>query len=116
MRFLISCAAAIVIGVALLAACTSNDKQTAAKRNANANANAASDPSMPIPPTDGVTRITIADAKAAVDQGTAILVDTRPAGAYAQEHIKGAINIVDGEIEAHLNQLPPDKKIIAYCS
>ena len=101
----------IMLAVALLAACNSNDSQTAARRKANAN----SDPTMQTP-ADGVPRITPADLKAAVDKGTAIIVDTRAPEAYDHEHIKGAINIMEANLEAHLNELPHDKKIVAYCS
>ena len=38
-------------------------------------------------------RISLADAKADFDAGTALFVDTRAEAAYKQEHIKDAINV-----------------------
>ena len=67
-------------------------------------------------PADNAARISLADAKASFDAGTALFVDTRAEGAYNQEHIKGAINISMDKLEAKLKELPKDKKIIAYCS
>ena len=67
-------------------------------------------------PADDAPRISIADAKAAFDAGGALFVDTRAESAYNQEHIKGAINVSSDKLDAKLNELPKDKKIIAYCS
>jgi hypothetical protein len=112
MRFFVSCAAALMLAVVLLAACNSNDKQTAAQRNSNA---AGEQP--PQTPPDGIPRMTVADLKAAVDAGTALIVDTRAAAAYDAEHIKGSINIPESaNLDAYMSQLPADKKIVAYCS
>ena len=66
-----------------------------------------------------VPRVSVQDAKAELDAGTAILVDARPESAYNDEHAKGSINIPLGT--------PPDKikdeiasaqgkKIFIYCS
>jgi 3-mercaptopyruvate sulfurtransferase SseA len=111
MRLFISYAAAIVLAVALLAACNSNDSQVANKSNTNATDN----PSTPTP-TDGVRRITITELKKAMDAGTVVVVDTRDAASYAQEHITGSINIPEMNIIARAGELPPDKLIVTYCS
>jgi len=70
--------------------------------------------------SDGdVPRVSVQDAKAELDAGTAILVDARPESTYNEEHAKGSINIPLGT--------PPDKikdeiasaqgkKIFVYCS
>lgn len=113
MRSFISGAAILVLAIALLAACNSDDKRTAGQRNANATGNQQG----PQTPPDGIARITVADLKTAVDQGTAFIVDTRVAEAYNHEHIKGSINIPEGtNLDAYIGQLPLDKKIVAYCS
>lgn len=72
--------------------------------------------SAPATPADDAPRISIADAKAAFDAGNAFFVDSRAESAYKAEHIKGAINIPGGTLEAKLKDLPKDKKIIVYCS
>ncbi len=87
-----------------------NNTETAANVNA---APAAADPA---PPTDDAPRITLAEAKAAYDAGTAVFVDTRSEASFKAEHIKGAINVHADMLEAKITQLPKDKKIIAYCS
>ena len=69
----------------------------------------------PTPPEDA-PRISLADAKKAFDDGGALFVDARAAEAYKLEHIKGAINITSATLDARLKDLPPNKKIIVYCS
>jgi len=69
-----------------------------------------------VTPFDDVARISVADAKAAFDAGTAFFVDSRAEAAYKVERIKGAINIPGGTLDAKIKQLPKDKKIIVYCS
>jgi len=65
---------------------------------------------------DEVERITIEDAKKAVDAGEAIIVDARSNNAYNTEHIEGSINIPAGEMEKRYKEIPKNKKIIVYCS
>lgn len=67
-------------------------------------------------PVDDAQRITLADAKAAYDAGTAVFVDTRSEASFKAEHIKGAINVHADMLEAKIKDLPKNKKIIAYCS
>ncbi len=77
----------------------------------------------PVPPTlstptpsDGAQRITPTELRAALDNGTAILVDVRGSDSYKAEHIKGAISIPFTDIAARFNELPKDKFIATYCS
>lgn len=65
---------------------------------------------------DEVPKITLADAKKEYDAGTAIIVDVRDEGSFKLEHIKGALHITTETLSADMNNLPKDKKIIAYCS
>ena len=65
---------------------------------------------------DDAPRITLADAKKDFDAGNAVFIDTRTEATYKQEHIKGALNIPVEAAEAKFNEIPKDKKIIAYCS
>lgn len=65
---------------------------------------------------DEAARISLEDAKKDFDENAAVFVDTRPADAYKEEHIKGAINLPAADVEARYKELPKDKKIIAYCS
>jgi predicted sulfurtransferase len=61
-------------------------------------------------------RISLADAKKAFDDKTAVFIDTHTAEQFALEHIPGAINIQANTIKQNLDKVPKGKKIIAYCS
>jgi len=61
-------------------------------------------------------RISVADAKKAVDAGKAVFVDVRSALQYQQEHPKGAISMPTYEIAKRMSELPKDKQIITYCT
>ena len=63
-----------------------------------------------------IERVSLDDAKAALDAGTAVFVDVRAAEAYAASHISGALNIPLAEIETLLNELDPKLWIIPYCT
>lgn len=63
-----------------------------------------------------VQRISLVDAKAALDSGSAIFLDVRSAEAYQSEHITGAINIPLAEIESRISELDPNQWIITYCT
>jgi rhodanese-related sulfurtransferase len=67
-------------------------------------------------PAAEAPRISVADAKKAVDSGKAILVDVRSAMQYEQEHLKGAISLPGYEMEKRISELPKDKQIITYCA
>jgi 3-mercaptopyruvate sulfurtransferase SseA len=73
----------------------------------------------PLPLTErDVPRVTVEEAKAAVDRGAAILVDVRSAEAFEVSHIPGALNIQLGEFETNPMglDLPKDRWIITYCT
>jgi rhodanese-related sulfurtransferase len=61
-------------------------------------------------------RISVVNAKKDFDAGGALFVDTRSDSEFAQNHIKGAVNISGTTFEAKYKELPNDKKIIVYCS
>ena len=63
-----------------------------------------------------VTRIGLDEAKMKIDAGTVLLVDVRSEQTYAEQHIKGAINIPELDTAARLSEFPRDKEIILYCS
>lgn len=101
------------MAIMLGAACAEADKPVA---NANTAPPKTPQPAeKPIPYPD-VQRIQLADAKADFDNGNAIFIDTRPAAAFDDEHVKGAMNITADDFAAKADSLPKGKKIIAYCS
>ena len=63
-----------------------------------------------------IARVSIADARAALDSGSAILVDVRIADAYNAQRIPGALNIPEAEVASRLNELDPNQWIITYCT
>lgn len=65
-----------------------------------------------------VPRVAVEDAKAAFDEGTAIIVDVRSRQAYDLGHVTGALSIPLDEFEADIAgvDLPKDQWIITYCT
>ena len=65
-----------------------------------------------------VPRVSIEEARAALEAGTAVIVDVRRPGEFEASHIAGAINIPLEEIERNPTGLDLDKKqwIITYCT
>jgi len=63
-----------------------------------------------------VSRVSLDDAKSALEGGTAVIVDVRSAEAYEPSHISGAINIPFAELETRLDELDKKQWIITYCT
>lgn len=47
--------------------------------------------------------------------GLVTIIDVRPSLEYQSGHIPGAINIPLSELDRHLDELPKDQEIVAYC-
>ncbi|MCG6862188.1 MAG: metalloregulator ArsR/SmtB family transcription factor [Chromatiaceae bacterium] len=47
--------------------------------------------------------------------GLVTVIDVRPPEEYVQGHIAGALNIPLDKLETHLQELPRDREIVAYC-
>lgn len=47
--------------------------------------------------------------------GLVTVLDVRPEDEFAVDHVRGAVNIPLGELEARLAELDPDQEIVAYC-
>ena len=72
-----------------------------------------------LPQTEGeVPRVSVEEAKAALDSGAAIIVDVRSPAAYEHNHVAGALSIPLGTIEQDPTNLKLDKAqwIITYCT
>ena len=63
-----------------------------------------------------IERVSLEDAKAAFDAGTAVFVDVRGADTYAMSHIPGALSIPLAELETSLSELESNQWIITYCT
>ena len=86
--------------------------------------NQASQPTSQAPVSSGheeetypdIERVSLDDAKAALDADTAVFVDVRGDQAYAAAHIAGSISLPLVEIESRLGELDPNQWIITYCT
>ena len=76
--------------------------------------------SLPTPPAEGnypnVARVSLADAKAAYETGSAVFLDVRDPESYTQSHIAGAISIPLEELPARMGELNSSDWIITYCT
>ena len=63
-----------------------------------------------------IERVSVEEARAALDSGTAVFLDVRGADAYAMSHIPGSVSIPLAEVESRLSELDPNKWIITYCT
>jgi hypothetical protein len=65
---------------------------------------------------DQVVRISLADAKKAFDNQSAIFVDARVRQSYEESHIKGALYFSDFELRATSPDFDKSQWIITYCT
>jgi hypothetical protein len=108
MRSLILSLFACVITVGLLA-CNSNETLLSQKPSTQA-------PTPATPPPDNARRITAAELHQLWVKNEVVIIDTRAELPYKQERIKGAILMPAGTVLQHLDELPKDKLIAAYCT
>ncbi len=74
-------------------------------------------PQAPTPAVQAeMPRVSLADAKAAYDQGAAVFLDVRFADDYTASHILGALSIPLADLETRLSELDPSDWIITYCT
>lgn len=67
-------------------------------------------------PYANVPRVSITDAKTALDNKSAVFVDVRDLDVYTTGHINTAVNIPLGDTEVRYRELDPSKWIIFYCT
>lgn len=61
-----------------------------------------------------VTVISLSEARARFDAGTAIFIDVRSGSEFAAGHIPGALTITSGELEQRIREAGPEMVLIAY--
>jgi hypothetical protein len=122
-RLLLFLLFALLVLTACSAPATQTEQTAPALEPTSVSTQAAAPASPPspakLPATEGeVPRVSLEDARAAIESGEAIVVDVRSDAAYAVSHIPGAINIPLGEIESNPTGLTLDKEtwIITYCT
>lgn len=67
-------------------------------------------------PYPEVERVTVQDAKAAYDAGTAVFVDVRGDDLYNGGHIPGSLSIPESDLEARITNLDQNTWIITVCT
>jgi rhodanese-related sulfurtransferase len=55
------------------------------------------------------------DLEALLESGQAMVIDVRPALEYQHGHLPGAFNVTVEDLPKHIDELPRDKRIVAYC-
>lgn len=64
---------------------------------------------------DALTPVGRDELMARVREGGTMVIDVRPQAEYQAGHIPGAVNIPLDELPTHLETLPRDQEIVAYC-
>lgn len=64
---------------------------------------------------DSLEPVSVGDLMDRMGAGLVTIVDVRPKEEYDAGHLRGAINVPLAEIEQRLNDLPPEREIVAYC-
>lgn len=67
-------------------------------------------------PHPEVPRVSLADAKAAYDLGSAIFVDVRGEPYYTNGHVQGALSINEANLDTGVANLDSQAWIITYCT
>ncbi len=62
--------------------------------------------------------ITREELRSEIEAGTVTLIDALPESHWAQQHLPGALNLVEDDVEAKAGEMLPDKGalIVTYCS
>ena len=113
-KFLIPASLALAASAALLGACKATD--TAGGTGASRAAGKSATTGTTEVHADGVRRVGPAELKEMVDEGRAVVYDTRAKATYDYEHIKGALSMPHEEVEKRAGELPRDKTLVFYCT
>lgn len=67
-------------------------------------------------PFAAIPRLSVEELAEALKEGRAVALDVRPAEAFEEEHIAGAVSIPEEEVKERAGELPKDKLVVAYCA
>src|SRR5215212_6723277 len=98
-KFLIPAALALAASAALLGACKATDTASGPGTGASQAAGKTATTGTTEVHADGVRRVGPAELKEMVDEGRAVVYDTRAKATYDYEHIKGALSMPHEEVE-----------------
>ena len=111
MRLITLVCLALIVTIAGLTACNSSEALISQGQKGSPT------PQQPSPPpADNARRIKAAELHELWEKGDVVIIDTRSEAAYKDEHIKGAILMTAGTVLSHLEELPKNKMIVAYCT
>lgn len=108
MRLITLVCLALIVTIAGLTACNSSEALISQGQKGS--------PTPQPPSADNARRIKAAELHELWEKGDVVIIDTRSEGAYKDEHIKGAILMTAGTVLSHLEELPKNKMIVAYCT
>ncbi len=74
------------------------------------------DATTPDDPFARIPRVTVEELAEGLRRGSAVAVDVRPAEAYEEQHIPGALSLPEGDAVERGGELPKDKLVVAYCA
>lgn len=63
----------------------------------------------------GMERLSVDEFRRRLEAGDTIVIDVRPAHDYARGHLPGALSMPLSELAAHIDELPADADVVAYC-
>ncbi len=106
--YLIIAGIMLVTGVLIWQAISLTQTQTATGSNTST-----LNSSLPYPE---IERISVANARKALDDNKAVFVDVRDEGSFSTGHIPDAVNIYLLDFESRYSELPKDAWIILYCT
>lgn len=110
----------VLLGIVVFAFAAAGCSSSAVQNKSVANVSSATTPlpavTFDTPRPIEAARISLAEAKKAYDDGDAMFVDVRSPETFAQEHVRGSLNIMIGDLEENKAKLRTDKKIVVYCS
>jgi 3-mercaptopyruvate sulfurtransferase SseA len=123
MRLTVSLAAACLVALALVAACSPRDGSASASGAAaqNTKTGGTASPSQtqtPAPQDDGVRRVTQEELRASLEKGgdAVAVFDVRDKASYAAGHIRGSKLVPWDQVEHRLGEFPKDKLVVTYCA
>jgi 3-mercaptopyruvate sulfurtransferase SseA len=109
----------LALSILLLSSLACNALVPESKSNAETPQVEQSSSNSALPPSaEPIKRVSLEDAKAALENGTAVIVDVRSPEDFAASHISGAVNIPLELVEADPASidLEENKWIITYCT
>jgi predicted sulfurtransferase len=90
--------------------------QAASKAKAGASAQTSDATGTTVVSADGARRVNPAEVQKMVEEGRAVIYDTRSKAGYDQEHIKGAVSMPHEEVTSRAAEFPRDKTLVFYCT